>query len=193
MKYYSLPMIGGLLSVSALIGCQTVTLPHAGEHSPPTIKVSMPGTEIGTAYGTSADVNYLREDETGHFRAVNPNKAYSFLVEAEDFQSGVKNVSVVVRARFKCRVQPINEPDRMLGFPESDENLDRSYPPPGPGDTVQRKKFASVSVRMKEANEICANAGGQQAAGRINVEVTAVATNYFDLSDSKVYQLIYSF
>ncbi|MHC9511756.1 hypothetical protein [Kangiella sp. M94] len=176
-----------------LIGCETVRLPDGGEYSPPTIKVSMPGTDLSAAYGTTVNVDYLREDETAVFRGVNPNTRFTFLATAEDLQSGVKNVSVQFRVKFKCQVRSYN-PDgseKEYGFSELGENLDRSIPLPGSGDEVPKVKVVSTTAVLKKANEICSRLGG--VGGTMYAKVTASATNYFNLSSSKQYDLTFRF
>ncbi len=178
-----------------LIGCETVRLPDAGEYSPPTIKVSMPGTDLSAAYGTTVNVDYLREDETAVFRGVNPNTRYVFLATAEDLQTGVKDVTIQFRLRFKCqvRIYDRNGEEREFGFFEEEQNLDRRIPPPSSGDDVPKVKVVSTTAVLKKANEICASNGGQRAGGIMHAEVTASATNYFNLSSSKQYDLTFRF
>lgn len=187
-----LPIFIALLLIT---GCETVRLPDAGEHSPPSIKVSMPATDLSAAYGTTVNVEYLREDETAVFRGVNPNTRYTFLATAEDLQSGVKNITVRFSVRFKCQVRIYDRSgnEREFGFSELGENLDRSIPPPSSGDEVPKVKVVSTVAVLKEANDICARNGGQRAGGIMHAKVTASATNYFNLSSSKEYDLTFRF
>lgn len=181
------------IAILLIAGCETVRLPDAGEHSPPTIQVSMPGTDLSAAYGTTVNVDFLREGETAVFRGVNPNTRYTFLATAEDLQSGVKNVTVQVSVKFKCRVRSYDSEgnEREYGFIELGENLDRSYPLPGSGDEVPRVKAVSTTVILKEANEVCGRLGG--VGGTMRAKVTASATNYFDLSARKEFDLTFRF
>jgi len=170
-------------------GCGTVRLPDAGEYTPPTIEVFMPGSDLRAAYGSFVAVDQLREgdEQVAVFSDANFQRGFSVLAVAKDIQTGVRRVTLEAVLTFRCRVRPSGG-DRDFGVTKQSENWDR-IGTPGSGDEVRRARETAVTFRLAEADQVCVSNGLSEVRGAIAATITVSATNYFDLTDTKVYNV----